>query len=161
MPPGSPAPREPWSRRGALAHGRPAWIDFEDAYFFTVCSRPRGADQLANDRVATDLRNSLMFLERQGTWRLDAMVVMPDHVHWLAFVPPSTDLGYTVMQWKRYIARLHRVRWQRDFFERRLRARDRLDDKRDYLRQNPVRAGLARDASDWPYSWPAGAAGPP
>lgn len=148
-----PKSRAAWSRRGTLPHGRPAWIDFEGTYFLTVCRRPRGANQLANDRVATGLRDSLLFLERHGVWRLQMVVVMPDHLHWLALVPPSTDLARTVMQWKRYVARTHGVRWQRDFFERRLRGSDRLDTTRDYLRENPVQAGLVTNAGDWPYFW--------
>jgi putative transposase len=136
-----------------LPHRRPDWINFDDCYLLGVCSRPRAFDQLANDRVAPALKETLAFLEARSAWRLHALVVMPDHLHWLALVPPSTDLRHTVTHWKRYVARLHGVVWQRDFFEHRLRASERGREKLEYLRQNPVRAGLVKTPCDWPYFW--------
>ncbi len=76
---------------------------------------------------------------------------MPDHVHVLVSVPPSTDLGRVVSNWKRYVARFHQVEWQRDYFEWRLRGDDRLHEKIEYLKLNPVRAGLAATPEDWPW----------
>ncbi len=41
--------------------------------------------------------------------------------------------------------------WQKGFFDHILRSAESYDQKWDYVRQNPVRAGLVREAQDWPY----------
>jgi putative transposase len=48
-----------------------------------------------------------------------------------------------------------RVAWQRSFFDHRLRHDESESDKYEYIRQNPVRAGLVRDADEWPYQFVA------
>ena len=78
---------------------------------------------------------------------------MPDHLHVLVTVPASTDLRRLMMACKRFIARRTPVQWQRDYFEHRLRGTEHWDAKLEYLRQNPVRAGLVQRSEDWPYFW--------
>jgi putative transposase len=39
--------------------------------------------------------------------------------------------------------------WQRDFFDRFLRSADSYSEKWEYVRDNPVRAGLVRRPEDW------------
>jgi hypothetical protein len=43
------------------------------------------------------------------------------------------------------------VEWQRNFFDHRLRHDESLAEKFAYICQNPVRAGLIRNARGWPY----------
>jgi len=43
-------------------------------------------------------------------------------------------------------------RWQEGCFDRLLRS-DESSRKMEYLRQNPVRAGLVEHAEDWPYQF--------
>jgi len=76
---------------------------------------------------------------------------MPDHLHMLALF--SRDLGMikVVSNWKRYLATKCKIRWQRDFFDHRLRSDESADDKARYILQNPVRAGLAKRSEDWVY----------
>jgi putative transposase len=103
--------------------------------------------------VAQAIWETLSYHHHQGKWRIDAVVVMPDHVHVLAEVPVATDLRRTFTDWKRFVARHHGVRWQRDFFEHRLRATESVPEKREYLRHNPRSAGLVEDSSAWPWFW--------
>jgi putative transposase len=42
--------------------------------------------------------------------------------------------------------------WQRGFFDHVMRSAESYSQKWDYVRENPVRAGLVRDADEWPYS---------
>jgi REP element-mobilizing transposase RayT len=58
-----------------------------------------------------------------------------------------------VTAWKHYLATQIGVRWQRDFFDHRLRGEESARDKEDYIWNNPVRAGLATRKEDWPYVW--------
>jgi putative transposase len=44
------------------------------------------------------------------------------------------------------------VIWQRGFFDHVLRNDESYGHKWNYVRENPVRAGLVTKADDWPYS---------
>lgn len=136
-----------------IVHEKPDWRDRDWVCLLTVCSRPRGTPQLVEPVVADRIRETLTFHHDAHTWRLHAAVVMPDHVHVLLTVPAWLDLVEAVGNWKRYLARTHGVSWQRDFHEHRLRRQAHYAAKLDYLRQNPVRAGLVRRAEDLPYFW--------
>ena len=141
--------------RQALPHAWPPWVNTDAVYMLTVCCTPRHRNQLCRPDVFPDLRRCLRLHDDRGEWEFVAAVAMPDHLHVLARVPPGTPLGRMVTAWKRFTARCHGVTWQRDFFERRLRSTDHVDAKREYLRQNPVRAGLVDHPEDWPYFWSA------
>jgi len=56
-----------------------------------------------------------------------------------------------VSSWKRWTARELGIRWQRDFFEHRLRHEESRREKADYILANPVRKGLVNNAAEWPY----------
>lgn len=58
-----------------------------------------------------------------------------------------------VSNWKRWLATQHRIQWQGGFFEHRLRSFESREEKAHYILQNPVRAGLAQKAEDWPFVW--------
>ena len=42
--------------------------------------------------------------------------------------------------------------WQKEFFDHVLRSDESYESKWDYVRENPVRAGLVSRADDWPYA---------
>ena len=56
-----------------------------------------------------------------------------------------------IRNWKRYVTNHAGIRWQRDFFDHRLRDDENFTDKANYILKNPVRAGLAARFEDWPY----------
>ena len=43
-------------------------------------------------------------------------------------------------------------RWQAGFFDHVLRSDESRSEKWEYIRMNPVRAGLVEEADDWPYA---------
>jgi putative transposase len=143
----------PHPTRRSLPHAVPSWIEREATYLLTVCAAPRHRDQLCRPPVPAEIRRWLELHDERANWRWMACVVMPDHVHVLATIPPTTSIPAVVTPWKRYLARVHGIRWQRDFHERRLRSDQHFETKRDYLRQNPVRAGLVNSPGEWPYFW--------
>jgi hypothetical protein len=49
--------------------------------------------------------------------------------------------------------RIQNWAWQEGCFDRLLRSDESLSEKWEYLRQNPVRAGLVNDPEDWPYQY--------
>jgi putative transposase len=79
-------------------------------------------------------------------------VIMPDHVH--LFVSGSQD--FLLTQWVRLLKRnLSKVilspqpHWQKGFFDHLIRHRESYSEKWEYVRQNPVRAGLVARYEDW------------
>jgi len=61
----------------------------------------------------------------------------------LVGIPGDASLSNLVRDFKRITARIAGIRWQRNFFDHRLRHDESETEKYDYLCQNPVRAGLA------------------
>src|SRR5207244_7971095 len=87
-------------------------------------------------------------------WHIIAAVVMPDHVHLLAG-PRHRDaaVGSLSAAIKRAIRKRLRAdwQWQPGCFDRLLRREESAEEKWEYIRENPVRAGLVSHWSDWPY----------
>jgi len=85
---------------------------------------------------------------------------MPDHVHFFASPQPDAKpLSAFIRDWKKWttreiteIANVGPPVWQPEFFDHVLRSPGSYDEKWNYVRENPVRAGLTTDAGAWPYS---------
>lgn len=83
-------------------------------------------------------------------------VIIPDHLH--LFCSPLNEQFTTenwITYWKRTFRRMHRIdnrRFQRGGFHHRLREPESYDRRWDYVRENPVRAGLVKKADDWPFA---------
>jgi REP element-mobilizing transposase RayT len=97
--------------------------------------------------------------------RLYAAVVMPDHVH-LLFTPlrdqetRSYNLAVVVQAIKgssahsinKLLGRSGPV-WQEEYFDHVVRSYESLRERIEYIRQNPVRRGLARTPEQYPLLW--------
>jgi REP element-mobilizing transposase RayT len=83
---------------------------------------------------------------------------MPDHFH--LFVA-TDDEQISISAWmkslKNTISKTLRAtgvappHWQKTFFDHLLRSSESYSEKWNYVRENPVRAGLVTKAEDWPY----------
>ncbi len=89
---------------------------------------------------------------RREVWYARLVTIMPDHVHLLLSFPDTEKrVQIVVSKWKEWTAKTLRIKWQRDFFEHRLRKEENLREKADYILANPVRAGLVDRTENWPY----------
>ena len=85
-------------------------------------------------------------------------MILPDHLHFFVALPDDVKLGVWIGTLKRVLARAVEAAgssdpiWQRGFFDHLLRSSESYSQKWNYVRENPVRAGLVSDATDWPYS---------
>lgn len=89
---------------------------------------------------------------------LDAAVVMPNHVHALFRILDGSLLENILRSIKSYSAReINRLMgrrgrlWQDERFDHIVRDQSSWQGKIDYIRQNPVRKGLVRNAEE--YRW--------
>ena len=97
---------------------------------------------------------ALRHVERSGRSRSHAWVVMPDHVHWLMELKSGT-LATCMNIFKSRSSRLiggERL-WQRGYHDHALRREESLMAAALYIVGNPLRAGLAQQAGDYPYAW--------
>jgi len=119
--------------------------------FVTVCTKARRAC-LADDTMHARL---LAAWESATFWTVGRYVIMPDHLHFFCApaIHPAHPLRRWCGFWKNAVARQCEVEtlWQRDLWDRQLRAGDSYSEKWNYVRNNPVRAGLVAEADDWPY----------
>jgi putative transposase len=119
--------------------------------FATTCTRKR-KPWLATPRVHSVLRAAWL---RHSRWIVSAYVIMPDHVHFFT-EPGAEPIAFDdwITCWKRGVARVLKnpeFRWQPGSFHHRLRCFEDAIEKRIYMDENPVRAGLVRRIRDWPY----------
>lgn len=140
-------------KRKMLPHSVPYWLTESPVYFFTVCARPRGENQLCKKDISEKLWESAYFYMKNGDWWIYCFLLMPDHIHALIGLSMKTGLADSVASWKRYAARNLKINWQRDFFDHRLRRQESIINKTQYILNNPVRAGLTGSYEQWPYYW--------
>lgn len=79
------------------------------------------------------------------------MLLMPDHLHAIIAFPREPGMKETITNWKRFLARSQKIKWQRDFFDHRLRDHHEETEKISYILMNPVRRGLCSQPEDWPW----------
>jgi putative transposase len=133
--------------------------------FFTVGLADRGT-MLLVDHVEK-LRVAVAQTRQERPFRIDAWVVLPDHLHAVWTLPPD-DAGFST-RWSVIKARFarsvpaaprrpsHRARrergiWQRRFWEHHVRGPEDFAAAVSYCHLNPVKHGWVTDATDWPYS---------
>jgi putative transposase len=117
----------------------------------TVCTQNRKA------WLSTAQNHTLLqTIWRDATaWFVGRYVLMPDHLHLFA-APGHPDLSLErwVSYWKSQFRKNHAdkaLRWQTDHWDRRLRDGESYDAKWEYVRNNPLRAGLVARPEDWPF----------
>jgi REP element-mobilizing transposase RayT len=127
------------------------------AYFVTICTKERVSwfRKNAITRIFMDTWASLP--SRIEGVRLDALVVMPDHIHFVLWMThgqtsnSSGSLGEAIRQFKAVVARRVRLAgftafaWQRNYYEHIIRDDDDLRRVREYIRNNPAIHETDRD----------------
>ena len=125
-------------------------------YFITACTRDR-----AGLLAAPEIHLSFIDFARRAIERHVAVgryVLMPDHLHlFAAFAPESPSLSLWMKSLKNGLSKTWRQwavpapHWQDGFFDHILRSSESYDAKWDYVRDNPVRAGLVKRWQHWPF----------
>jgi len=79
---------------------------------------------------------------------------MPDHLHLVVTPYLGYDITGLITSWKRFLTRSYQLKFQRNFFEHRIRNSENFNEYCQYVRFNPVRAGLAIRPEDWTWVYP-------
>lgn len=138
-------------------------------YFFTVVTHER-RPILAEPAVIAALRAAFRREVTAGSLRLDAAVILPDHLHCIWTMPEDASdfpgcwrrikagvsgLVADEMEGSRSQSRRskgERGVWQRRYWEHVVRDEDDLRRHLDYIHFNPVRHGLVGEPRAWPHS---------
>ena len=117
-----------------------------------------GACFLKDPRVAEMVANSFKFHDGKK-YDLESWVVMPNHVHLLGTPLEGVELAeiahsiksYTAHEANKILGRTGRF-WQVEPFDRYIRNERHYRSVMRYIENNPVKAGLCKQASEWRYS---------
>ena len=136
-------------------------------WFFTVNLAERNGNRLLVDEINT-LRTAFRVVQAAHTFRIEAAVILPDHLHCIWTLPPgdsdfSTRWGLIKRQFSRTIQKGERLSpsrtkrgerglWQRRFWEHLIRDEDDYRRHVDYIHWNPVKHGWVKRVVDWPHS---------
>ena len=140
-------------------------------YFFTVVTNNR-VPLFGNETQLVLLRSVIRDVRAVRPFEIDAMVVLPDHLHCI-WTLPEFDVDYS-KRWgiikseftKRLrdrhtgssaqnasrVKRHEGTNWQRRFWEHQIRDDHDYQTHCDYIHYNPVKHGLVNAPKAWPYS---------
>ncbi|MDP2853154.1 MAG: transposase [Smithellaceae bacterium] len=130
-------------------------------YFFTVVTHGRQGI-LNHPDVLERLRSAFRHVRTTRPFTIDAIVVLPDHLHCLWRLPLN-DHDFSI-RWrliKHYVStgiaapinyRHEKAFWQRRFWEHLIRNEEDWRRHMDYIHYNPVKHGYTKNVSEWPYS---------
>jgi putative transposase len=137
--------RPPRLDRVFQCYDPPLWF----VTFSTYRRRPLLANSLVKDALTRFAEQGELLGIGVGRY-----VIMPDHMH--LFVRGNLD--FSLAQWVRLLKRKLSTKiaaapphWQSGFFDHLIRHSESYAQKWEYVRQNPVRAGLVSNCDKWPW----------
>ena len=133
--------------------------------FFTVNLADRASDLLV--REVGGLRDAFVRTITDRRFHIDAVVILPDHLH-MVMTLPEGDSDYAT-RWRvikarfsrgvdkgniraSHLARAERGIWQRRYWEHHIRGAEDYRRHVEYCWKNPVKHGYVEAPTDWPYS---------
>ena len=136
-------------------------------YFFTVNLLERTDNDLLTRHIDV-LRDAVRVVRLAHAFEIRSWVVLPDHLHCVIKLPDndsdfslrwrliktrfSRELPLTERRETVRVRRRERGIWQRRFWEHLIRDERDYTAHMDYVHINPVKHGLVKQVSDWPYS---------
>ncbi len=136
-------------------------------WFFTVNLLERKNNDLLI-REVDFLRETVRAVRERYPFKIDAWVVLPEHMHAVWTLPPG-DADFS-KRWRliksgfsrtlpktEYRSNVRKMAgergiWQRHFWEHLIRDETDFEHHVDYVHVNPVKHGLVSRVIDWPYS---------
>ena len=134
-------------------------------FFFTVTLKDRSSTLLVEH--IDQLRGAFKTVSAQSPFTIDAIVILPEHLHTIWTLPENDD-DYP-KRWRaikslftrtlnkkgvelRKNSRGEYPLWQRRYWEHTIHSENDLQSHVDYVHYNPVKHGLVSRVCEWPYS---------
>jgi REP-associated tyrosine transposase len=132
------------------------FANLEPFYFVTFNTYKR-TRLLARSEVHDAFREFCLRAQDQNI-TVGRYVIMPDHVHLFVFI---SEHDTTLAKWMQALRSVlgkrllllgfNKPHWQEGFFDHLLRSSESYSEKWEYVRMNPVRAGLSKSPEEWPF----------
>ena len=135
-------------------------------YFFTVNLLERRTNLLTE--TIENLRHAIFSTKRRWPFRIEALVVLPDHFHAVITLPPDDEnfplrIGQIKVRFSKSLPKTEwlsetrqkrgeRGIWQRRSWEHYIRDEQDFRNHVAYCYYNPVKHGLVQRIGDWPHS---------
>ena len=140
-------------------------------YFFTQVTHER-QPWLCTEIARSLLRSAIIKVRKKYPFAIDAMTLLPDHLHCIWTLPPNdsdcatrwrliksevTKQGKSKLRLQGNLSESRIKRgeqnlWQRRFWEHWIRDETDFKHHFDYIHYNPVKHGFCNHASEWKYS---------
>ncbi|WP_250655551.1 REP-associated tyrosine transposase [Alkalimarinus coralli] len=134
-------------------------------YFFTVTLKNRKTTYLTD--YIDELRNAFRLCRNKQFFTIDAIVILPDHLHTIWGLPEG-DIDYP-SRWRFIKSSFTRnIRksgvplnankhggfdvWQRRYWEHTIKSQEDYNRHIDYIHYNPVKHGYVENPTNWPWS---------
>jgi len=143
---------------------------FEDgySYYLTIVTHHRNPILIEN---ITLLRESFRVSKIQFKYKINEIVVLPDHLHMIITPEFSSEYPHIVRTIKQYFSKQcdpkyyahleqstsrikegYRPVWQKKYYEHTIRDEKDFHEKVTYMYNNPVKHGYVEKEEDWEYS---------
>lgn len=140
------------------------------SYFLTIVTHRRKPLLVENIEL---LRYAFKLSKKKYEYRIDAIVVLPDHLHMIMTPIISTEYSQIISAIKRSFVygldektkevakaeishakyrRGHAGIWQERFYEHTIRDEKDWLDKMEYITNNPLKHGLVQESNEWKYT---------
>ncbi|HEV2096445.1 MAG TPA: transposase [Chthoniobacterales bacterium] len=127
-------------------------------FYFVTFNTSRRLPMLVRGEIHEAFRAFCLRAHEQYDVAVGRYVLMPDHVHLFVAFPAE---GITLSRWVQSLRSVlgkellrigfHKPHWQEGFFDHLLRNSESYAQEWEYVRMNPVRAGLCVEPEQWPY----------
>jgi len=121
-----------------------------------------GVDHLRNSAVARIVFDAFQWIEEKKGWRISALTMMPNHVHAVMRNDYgrndrlNEDLGllkgFTAREANKQLGLTGQAFWMNENFDHWCRTDAHVVKAVRYCAQNPVKAGLAHQWQEWPWT---------
>jgi putative transposase len=138
------------------------------SYYITMVTHERNPILIQN---ITLLRESFRYAKSKFSFHIEAIVVMPDHIHMILKVNHAKEYPKIISSIKRYFSQKcdplfyqhlwqshHREQqgykpiWQKRFYEHTIRDEKEYNETLHYIYNNPVKHGFVENIYQWQYS---------
>ena len=138
------------------------------SYYITIVTYERNPILIENIEL---LRESFKYAKTLFSFRIEEIVVLPDHLHMIIEVERAKDYPKIISSIKRHFSKNchsnyykhilqshHREKvgylpvWQKRFYEHTIRDKKDWLTKVQYIHNNPIKHGLVETIHDWQYS---------
>jgi putative transposase len=130
--------------RKKLPYTVPQWVADGSWFFITIKCTPPETNQLCRVDIGDGILAAMAHNHEKLIWHCRLCLLMPNHLHTVIAFPREQDMQTLISNWKKFVALKFGVKWQRDFFDHRLRDHHELDEKNQLNPDEPSPQRIVR-----------------